>query len=422
MEFIYNVILYLVEHFIKVMNSTGMTKLMSEESKTRKFFLEQATAIERVKEIPANPSIETIWVHASSLGEYGVARPIIRRLKEERRCRVVLTFFSPTGYLAVTGMRDSYSEADYIMILPLDTSTNAKVLIDAVRPGRAIFVISELWPNYMSELRRQGIATFLVSALITRRSSSTKWYGGLLRDTLRKFTRIMVLDSISEHNLREMGISNVSVTGDPLFDNAVAVANQSYRNEIIERFCGQDKVFIAGSISDGKDLDIVSYVANANRKQKFIFVPHEIYEEGLNEIIASIERKSLLYSECSADTDFSDVQVLIIDFMGALSKIYRYCRYAYVGGGFTPYLHNIIEATVYGLPVAFGPKIYRKNTPSEMVALGIGKVVRNGRELDRWFKSIKYDEIALDSMRKKAVNYTLDNSGATDEVIKIITS
>ena len=220
-----------------------------------------------------------------------------------------------------------------------------------------------------------------------------------------------------------------------MFGHALSEVSQPYHNEIVERFCGGNKVFVAGEIVGRKDLDVVSYVCNANGGQKCIIIPHEIYEEGLHKIIASIDGKSLLYSECSTDTDFSDVQVLIIDFLGALPEIYRFCRFAYVGGGFrscrdaialiaktlvfpfrvnlTSSLRYVAEAAVYGLPVAFGPRIRRKPIAAELIALGVGKVVRNGKDLDKWVKGLMHDEQALADISDMATSYMKGHSMTT---------
>jgi len=101
--------------------------------------------------------------------------------------------------------------------------------------------------------------------------------------------------------------------------------------------------------------------------------------------------------------------------------MYRYCAYAYIGGGFTPYLHSVIEATVYGLPVSFGPEIYRKNTPQELIDLGIGFMVRTPEEIETWFRRLKDNSSLLAEIRIKAKRYTESQTGATGQVIDIIT-
>lgn len=405
---------------VRLISLLRITSLMPVESKRRKFIVGQRTALSDVirggKARPGN----VVWVHASSLGEYGVARPLIKELKEKHGYHIVLTFFSPTGYEALKTMSDRYPEADEVYYLPLDTARNACKMVESIRPEKAIFIISEIWINYLHCLHEHKVPTYLVSAKITRHTSAVKWYGKPLRDALLNFTEIMVLDYTSERILHRLGINNVRRTGDPLFDNAIGVARQEYSNDVLERFCGTDRVFIAGSISDEKDLELVSHLANTYTTQKFIFVPHDVSDDSLRGIRERLNVKCMLYSELQNGTDPSGVQVLMIDFVGALARMYRYCAYAYVGGGFTPYLHSVIEATVYGLPVSFGPDIHRKNTPQELIDLGIGAMVRTPKEIETWFLRLRGNSSLLAEIRTKAKRYTESQTGATGQVIDII--
>ena len=194
------------------------------------------------------------------------------------------------------------------------------------------------------------------------------------------------------------------------------------RNAIIERFCAGEHVFIAAGVSDAKDLALVSYVANKRRGQKLIIVPYEISEERLRTIIAAIDGRSLLYAQCSAQTDFTGVQVLIIDFLGALPRIYHYGHCAYIGGGCrdrffargiarkairrqrraTPYAenaslkandkHNPLEAAACGLPVAWRAGFLRRRGPQKSTGPIHACTVRSGRELDKWLQSLRANE------------------------------
>lgn len=359
-----------------------------------------------------------IWLHASSLGEFAVARPIIQMLKSRGGCNVVVTFFSPTGYEALKTRREGI---DYLYYLPLDTMSNAKRFLDAVRPDKALFIISEYWFNYLSLLKERNIPTYLISALVNDRSPLFRWYGAMYRNAFKAYTHVFVLDAGSERNLKRLGIDNVTVSGDPLFDNAYAISKTPWNDGIVDSFSRGTDVFVAGSISDDKDLSLMCRLANTHRDTRFIFVPHEICEETLNRIKYKLDGRTLLYSECGAATDFSSVQVLVIDFLGALSRLYRYARWAYVGGGFTPLLHSVIEATVYGVPVAFGPEIHRKVTPNQLIGLGIGCKVTCFKELDEWFTGLKHDKQRLERIKLTAADYVVRNLNATVQIVETIT-
>lgn len=398
-----------------------ISRLPMKRSKLRSFAIGQRQLMKRIAEAMETPRhSELYWIHVASYGEYAVARPVIRWMKERGKC-VLVTFFSPTGIDALKKARRDASSPDYVFYLPLDTRKNAKAFIDTVKPKAAVFVISEYWVGYLRVLRKRNIPTYTVSTLIHDDSYLLKWYSGFIREGLKAVTTFMTIDEETKRNLARMGFDNVKVTGDPLFDNAVAIAQLPYQNTVVERFCKtSEKVFIAGSISDKKDRELVCTLANRFRNVKFIVVPHEITEATLTDIVSHLDGPSRRYSECTEETSFDDVQVLIIDYMGDLAKLYRYGRWAYVGGGFTPYLHSVIEPLAYGLPVAFGPKIERKTAPLQMVNMGIGCIVKTNEDIVQWFETLmKHPEKEAD-IAQKAKDYITLCSKATQVVAETI--
>ncbi len=388
------------------------------ESKTIRFLKGRLNLLEQIdtgKRL--DPSKPTIWIHASSFGEFAIARPIIDVLEDTYN--IVITFFSPSGYEAVSEDSHHY---DNVYYLPWDTPENAAAFLNIVKPCAAIFMVSEYWHNYIGELRKRNIPTFLVSAIIRSDSIFFKSYGAEYRKSLKSFSIVFALDRNTLKNLHTLEYNNAELAGDPLFDNAYNIARQPYHDKIIERFKGEEKLFIAGSVSDLKDLKLISDLANEFRDVKFLIVPHAISKEKLEEIIYYLDGKAVLYSDCTQNTDFTGTQTLIIDFIGALSRMYRYGTWAYIGGGFTPFLHSVIEATVYGLPVAFGPKIRRKITPMQMIEAGIGTKIANYTQFKDWFVSLRDDEIRRTAIKRTAIRYVEDNLGSTDKIVEKIIS
>ncbi|MCM1075745.1 MAG: 3-deoxy-D-manno-octulosonic acid transferase [Bacteroides sp.] len=357
----------------------------------------------------------TVWIHAASLGEFGIARPIIRKLRDKCSCNIVVTFFSPTGYEALKGKADTGIDA--VLYLPFDTNSNVKKFLDNIRPDCAVFMVSEYWHNYLNELHRRAVPTYLVSAVIRPDSSFFKWYGKIYRRSIGCFDEIFTFDNNSRRLLDKIGIKNVTVNGDPLFDNVNIVARTPWEDKIIENFAAGEHVFIAGSLHDDEDLELVTSLANRHRDTRFIIVPHEINSSILTHIKEKLDGKSILYSECDASTDFGDMQVLVIDFVGALAYIYRYGTLAYVGGGFTKLLHSVIEPAVYGMPVAFGPNVNRKAVTRRMIELGIGRVTDTPIALDNWFSDYKDNPERLAEVSGIASTFVKDNVGATDRVV-----
>ena len=383
-------------------------------SKFSKFVIGRKNVLNDIRRnIDIDSSRKTVWIHSSSFGEFAIARPLISTLAD---CNIVITFFSPSGYEPTSGSH-KFKNTFY---LPIDSASNASAFLDIVKPDIALFMVSELWLCYMEELKKRKIPALLISALIRDNSVFFKPYGALHRLMIKQFSHIICLNDRSADNLKKLGVTSYSVIGDPLFDNAYINSRKEYSNPVIERFKGTDRLFVAGSIDTDRDLKLVSSLANTFGDTKFLIVPHTISENVLNRIISSLNGKAVLYSECTDNTDFSDVQTLVVDYFGDLPLLYRYGTWAYVGGGFTRYLHSVIEPVVYGIPVAFGPDIRRKTTPLQLIDAGIGESVGSPAEIRNWFRAIMRDDARLSEIREKAREYVQANLGASRHIVNII--
>lgn len=363
----------------------------------------------------SEPDCPVVWFHAASLGEFQIARPLIRELKERGHCRVVMTFFSPSGFEGAMAHNDG--TLDYIYYLPLDTRSNARRFVAALKPAAAVMMVSEYWPNMLQQLKFNAVPTILVSAVIRDNSQFFRWYGKIYRKSLLTFRHIFVLNEESAFNLRMLGFTDTTVSGDPLFDNAALIGHTPWHDAQLERFCsGSEPVFVAGSISDTADEALVTRLANEHPDVKFVLVPHDISERTLLSLERSLNDQALRLSGCSNDTDMSGVRIMIVDSIGKLAYLYRVGTMAYVGGGFTKLLHSVVEPVVYGLPVAFGPRIERKVTANELLQRGIGCRISCYDELDEWLMALKSDPALRDDIRLRAEAYMRHNLGATKEI------
>lgn len=391
-------------------------------TKTREFIHRRNDAETINAAVSISKSRPVYWFHAASLGEYAVIRPLIQDIKGAKDCTIVLTFFSTSGYNAMRHGHPDRRFIDQVLLLPIDARDNARKFVEAINPQAAVFSVSEIWVNYIEQLYGKRTPIYLLSAVIRSKSVYFHWYGHLHRHALTRFTNIFVLDDYSIKNLAKLKIRSGIKIGDALYNNAISTAETPYNDTIIENFCKKSSngVFIAGSISDRKDLSLMSYLANNNRDTRFIFVPHEISEESLNDIKFHLDGCSILYSECTPGTDFSRYQVLIIDFIGSLAKIYRYCKWAYVGGGFGKYLHSVVEPAAYGIPTAYGPCTRRQITAQHFYQKGIGAIVRNKHELHKWFMGLKTNDHAYNILKQEIIRYTHSNKVSTDKVLNII--
>ena len=363
------------------------------------------------------PSDRVVWFHAASFGEFEEGRPLIEEIRSRYpNYRILVTFFSPSGYNA----HKNYPHADCVTYLPVDTSRDVRSFLDVVHPEIAVFIKYEFWPNLLAELKNRSVRTFVVSARFIPNSRFFRWYGGVFRKALSTFETLFVQDSRSIELLKTIGITNALLAGDPRFDRVLSISKEEWKDEIVDKFRQDEKLFIAGSTVGAGDEDLLQKLINKHPETLFLLVPHEMDREPMNKIVANTTGEVLIYSECSSDTDFTNTQVLIVDKIGMLAKLYRYGNWAFIGGGFVAGIHSVIEATIYGMPAVFGPN-YNKNRPGlEMVELGICASVSNIEELDAWFTPLEFDDEKLQKISQQARDYSLKNCGATEIILNKI--
>ncbi len=306
---------------------------------------------------------KVIWVHCASLGEFEQARPVIEQLKAEyAQVKIVLTFFSPSGY----EVRKNYTGADWVLYLPLDTKANAEAFIKAIKPDIALFVKYEFWYHYLHALKQHNIPTVLFSSIFRRGQAFFKWYGGFYADMLKCFSKIFVQNETSAALLQILNIPT-EIAYDTRFDRVIAIAEAHNEYPLIQRFKGNDKLLIAGSTWAKDEARIKQAIAdNLLPGYKYIIAPHNINQDSINalakEIPAAIKWSHL--NEPNAD----NAQVIIIDNIGHLAHLYAYANIVYVGGGFNASVHNVLEPAVYGAPLLFGPNHLKSNEAIELLA------------------------------------------------------
>jgi len=358
------------------------------------------------------PKNNLLWFHASSLGEFEQGRPLIEAVKKRNKSiKILLTFFSPSGY----EIRKNYKTADYIFYLPLDTKKNAYKFIKLVNPSKAFFIKYEFWYHYLNQLQINKIPVYLVSANFRQNQVFFRWYGGWFRSILSKFTHIFVQNKMSERLLKNIGLDNLTISGDTRFDRVAEIAIQVKRIEIAEKFKQDSRVIIGGSTWEKDEEILVEFINTSSLNIKYIIAPHEIHESNIQRIIKSINKPVVRFS--SANTgNINDYQVLIIDNIGMLSSLYRYADIAYIGGGFGVGIHNILEAATFGLPVVFGPNFGKFQEAVDLVESGGAFTVNNFDSLKTQFENL-LEKFEKNEAGKISREYVLKNQGATNIIL-----
>lgn len=369
-----------------------------------------------------HPGDRPIWFHAASLGEFEQARPIIEEIKRQNPdSRIVVSFFSPSGY----EVRKNYPLADAVCYLPADTTAKMREFIRVMNPACVFFVKYEFWRNALEQLNKQGIPTYLISALFRPDQLFFKPWGGFYRRWLKWFSHIFVQDDNSRKLLAGIGVTNVTVAGDTRFDRVAAIRDARKRIEAAEKFISplreqtEGMVMVAGS-SWEPDEQVYAEWIKEHPEVKLIVAPHEFDNARicrLKELFGENRTIAMSEIEEGSDEKLRRAQVLIVDCFGLLSSLYAYADVAYVGGGFGVSIHNINEAAVYGIPVIFGPNNHKFLEAQELKANG-GGIEVSGRES---FQQVA-DRLLTDRQYRAksalaAGKYIESRRGATEKIL-----
>jgi 3-deoxy-D-manno-octulosonic-acid transferase len=408
--FFYNIFLLLLR------TGTYIASLFNAKAKKwvegrRKIFEKLEAAIPKGERI--------IWMHCASLGEFEQGRPVIEQIRGRYpEYKILLTFFSPSGYEA----QKNYKDADWIFYLPADGPRNAKRFLEIVQPSLVIFVKYEFWYYYLKKIKYRNIPLLLISALFRKDMSFFKWYGGLQRRMLSRFDHLFVQNKSSKELVDSIGLGNIcTISGDTRFDRVMAIAENFNAIPAIEQFVNNSKTIIAGSTwkEDEEVLHKVFTEIN-NPSLKLIIAPHEINEKHLSEI-DELFPNSVRFSKLQTSNFKPQTNCLIIDNIGMLSKLYKYSYISYIGGGLKSNgVHNVLEAAVYNKVVLFGP-YYKKYTEAiDLVTSGGGLSFNDDKDLKEIIVRLLKNETEYNSGSKAAGHFVQSNKGATQKIIQFI--
>jgi 3-deoxy-D-manno-octulosonic-acid transferase len=367
-----------------------------------------------------------IWMHCASLGEFEQGKPVLEMIRRQYRdAFIVLTFFSPSGYEVVK----DHAIADQVLYLPADSQKNARLFINACHPDLVLWVKYEFWYYYLTELKAGNIPVLLISGVFRSQQAFFKWYGNLQRKMLECFAHVFVQTEVSKKLLEQIGFGEkTSVGGDTRFDRVIAISEKAASLPMIEAFTGTHTVIVAGSTWE-EDEEELDHYANTHPRIRFIIAPHEIDEEHLTSI-EKLFRRCIRYSSWEKNYDLRNgayssktepPNVLLIDNIGMLSRLYRYATIAYLGGGFgDDGVHNVLEAAVYGKPVVYGPAIDKYIEAIELAESGGGIVIDSALEAEAVFSRLLSNGDEYRQCCEAAQKYVYSKKGATEKIGRYI--
>src|SRR5690606_37520067 len=286
------------------------------------------------------------------------------------------------------------------------------------KPELTVFVKYDIWPNYLMELKKRQFRAILISANFRETQSFFKFYGKPLRDALFAFEHIFTQNESSKKLLATIGYDNVTVSGDTRFDRVSNQLEQNNHLDFVETFKQNKLCVVAGSTWPDDEAFLTEFINNEfSSNVKFIIAPHNIKKEQIKSLQEKLVVKSVLFSEKTTE-QLKDAQVLIVDTIGLLSKIYSYADIAFVGGAVgTTGLHNILEPAVFGVPIIIGSNHSKFPEARAMISLNGVFSISTQKE----FNTVLIDLIANPTKRSLAgnnnSNYTKDNKGALNKIM-----
>ncbi|MBY0486409.1 MAG: 3-deoxy-D-manno-octulosonic acid transferase [Flavobacteriaceae bacterium] len=410
MLFLYNLIIILASQVVK---------LLALFSPKMKLFVDGRKEVFSILKSKIKPNEKTIWFHAASLGEYEQGLPVIEKIKiQYPNHKIVISFFSPSGY----EVRKNNTVADVTVYLPLDTKSNAQKFIKTINPELVFFIKYEYWPNYLNELKKLNIKTYLISGIFRENQAFFKWYGGFYRNALKTFDYFFVQNESSKKLLQSIGFNNVKISGDTRFDRVVSILERDNSLDFIEQFKDNKTTIVIGSSWPKDEELLINYINNSSDNIKFIIAPHNIKSEQIANLKSQITKSTILFSE-KENQDLKRIQVFIIDTIGILTKIYSYADIAYVGGGFgNPGVHNILEPATFGIPIIIGPNYSHFAEAIALVHQEGCVSISNQKELNEAFYNLIFNEDVRHEKGHICSTFVQMNKGATEIILNHINS
>ncbi len=409
MLFLYNIVVLLASQVVK---------LLALFSPKMKSFVNGRKSVFNTLKSKISATDQTIWFHAASLGEYEQGLPVIEKIKQQfPGHKIILSFFSPSGY----EVRKNNTVADVTVYLPLDTQTNAQQFIALAHPEMVFFIKYEFWPNYLNELKKRQVKTYLISGIFRKDQAFFKWYGGFYRKALQTFDYFFVQNESSKKLLHSLDFSNVKVSGDTRFDRVAAILERDNSLDFISQFKDGQMTVVVGSSWPKDENLLIHYINLAPKNLKFLIAPHNIKPEQIAALQSQISKPTVLFSE-KEGKNLADFQVFIIDTIGILTKIYSYADIAYVGGGFgNPGVHNILEPATFGVPVVIGPNYSHFSEATALVHLEGCISVSTQSELNEALDNLVFSEDIRHEKGHICSTFVRMNQGATQIILRHIT-
>ena len=362
---------------------------------------------------PPKLGSKVIMYHGVSVGEVIALENLIKKTKEVfPDYKIVVTTGTKTGQ--EIAIKKFSKVADFITYFPFDIPFCVDMFLKKIKPTVVLIAETELWPVFSFFCRTKNIYLYTING---RMSDSTfkvyKLFAHFFKMVLSKYTKILTQSEIDRKKLISIGAppERTEVMKNLKFDikkseETVDIGQDGYR------------VIIAGSTHKGEEEIILNIFKSKLEKYndiKLLLVPR--HTTRLPQILPLL--KGFKYGFRSKGDTFKDFDVIVLDTMGELGKMYSICSFAFIGGSFNKTGgHNPLEATVYSKPTITGPSIHNFRDIYWLLSQSnAGKIVKTPQELDDYIERLLSDSEFYNQACADCSTIFNDQQGALDIVI-----
>jgi 3-deoxy-D-manno-octulosonic-acid transferase len=374
---------------------------------------------ERWGALAANVAPGAIWIHAVSVGETRAAAILIKALHRlDPSIRILLTHMTPTG--RATG-EELFGESVARAWLPYDYPFAVRRFLDRARPRMGLVLETEIWPNLIAECRARRIPLFLVNARMS--PDSARGYArvaSLSREALAGLAGVAAQTEEDAARLRQLGASDVAVTGNIKFDLDDDPVARILGDELRDRFGRARRVWMAASTREGEEALVLDRLRSAGLPPGTLTVIVPRHPQRFEEVAALAAARGYRVARRSDEGAIgADVDVVIGDSMGEMLAYYHAADCALMGGSLLAYGgQNLIESCAMGTPVVLGPHTYNFEQAAES-AIGAGAALRAGDpdEAMAAVASLLADAARREKMGRAALAFAAANRGAVERLL-----
>jgi len=368
------------------------------------------------------------WVHCASVGEYEQAIPVIEAIKKlVPTAPILLTVFSPSVWRPLYRQRPTWmEEGDVLFALPADLPSHTSRWLKALSVGSnrprvkwCGLVKYEIWPEWIAQLRAANVPVHVFGAHVVDGALPFRWWAGTHRRAWKSLASVWVQDEASVQRLAQIQVA-AHTLGDPRFDRVLAIADSArHAPELIElqSWIAGRPCLVAGSTWPAEESALAAWWPGPS--VALVLAPHEIDPAHVEAIVSRFQARGARVQRFSQGPPV-DADVLLVDSIGWLSRLYAVADVALVGGGFQKGIHNVLEPAAHGVPTIVGPATQRFREAQEMEAIGaLHKVSRNdalGAAIDGWLFDAKKRATAASAARA----YAESGRGAATEIARAL--